>query len=244
MDGAALVDGDSEPTVVLGQSESSVPTVEAGSPGTSAYRRPVPPTVPSGRPAAVVASGKKRRGGSSVLWIGLVVLVIFLSVGALLAVLLYNSYRNDRVRVDVPGNAAGSPSPKRSATPRPSPSPANTEAATPAAAKTDNDSSDETDEITPIAWTTAASGFKNDVGQIYRFECPAGGTSSAVWGSDIYTADSSICTAAVHAGKIGFEDGGIVTIEYRPGRQIYGSTARNGVTSNTFGEYPKSFVFK
>ena len=77
----------------------------------------------------------------------------------------------------------------------------------------------------------------------YRFECPPDGSESAIWGNDIYTADSSICTAAVHAGVITFEKGGTVTIEFRPGRQIYGSTERNGVTSHTFGEYPRSFVF-
>jgi len=76
------------------------------------------------------------------------------------------------------------------------------------------------------------------------FECPPEGTRSAVWGSDVYTADSSICTAAVHAGKITLEKGGQVTIEFRPGRSTYGATTRNGVTSYNFGEYPRSFVFK
>jgi hypothetical protein len=78
----------------------------------------------------------------------------------------------------------------------------------------------------------------------YTFECPPDGTASAVGGSDIYTADSSICTAAVHAGKITLADGGDVTIEYRPGRPTYGATTRNGITSNNFGEYSMSFVIR
>ena len=65
-----------------------------------------------------------------------------------------------------------------------------------------------------------------------------------IWGVDVYTADSSICTAAVHAGIITMEEGGEVTVEFRPGRAVYGSTTRNGITSKNFGEYPHSFVVR
>jgi hypothetical protein len=99
-------------------------------------------------------------------------------------------------------------------------------------------------EVTPIAWSTTANQFKQDNGQTYTFECPKGGSPIAIWGSDVYTADSSICTAAVHTGKITLEDGGRVTIEMRPGRPVYGSTTRNGITSNTFGEFAHSFVIR
>jgi LCCL domain len=245
MDGVALVDNaNSDATVILGGTEGSVPTVPAAGFGTLPNRTPVPQT----GPVDVGGGGRQQKGGRLILWVGLVVLVIFLGVGSLVGLMLYNSSRGEKVRVNLPGNL-DSPSPKRSSTPRVSPSPVTPrEDATPDEdvpfAKDENEPADKSDEITPITWTTAAVGFKNEIGRMYSFECSAGGTSSAVWGSDIYTADSSICTAAVHAGKITFEDGGVVTIEYRPGRQIYGSTARNGVTSNTFGEYPKSFVFK
>ncbi len=100
------------------------------------------------------------------------------------------------------------------------------------------------DETTPIQWNTSAVSFKEDVGKIYKFRCPPNGTAGSIWGSDIYTADSSICTAAVHAGLFSLTDGGVVTIEFRSGRQTYGSTERNGITSNTYGEYPHSFVVR
>jgi hypothetical protein len=98
-------------------------------------------------------------------------------------------------------------------------------------------------DITPISWDTSAGGFQGEAGRTYRFRCPSDGTAQAIWGSDIYTDDSSICTAAVHAGIISIERGGVVTIEIRPGRSTYGSTTRHGIKSNNFGEYQRSFVF-
>ncbi|MFL6229382.1 MAG: LCCL domain-containing protein [Pyrinomonadaceae bacterium] len=103
---------------------------------------------------------------------------------------------------------------------------------------------DESGEVTPIGWDTSAGGFKGETGQTYRFSCPAAGTTQAIWGSDVYTDDSSICTAAVHAGAITRAQGGVVTIEIRPGRSTYGSTLRHGIKSNNFGEYGRSFVVR
>jgi hypothetical protein len=103
---------------------------------------------------------------------------------------------------------------------------------------------DETGDATPIGWDTPAGGFKGEAGQTYRFSCSAGGTAQPIYGSDIYTDDSSICTAAVHAGVITRAQGGVVTIEIRPGRSTYGSTLRHGIKSVNFGEYGRSFVVR
>jgi len=231
MDGAALIQTGSVPTVVSAKSPSSVPTVRAGSPT-----------------AETQTAHRPRRRSSIGFWIVLLVLVILLGGAGFAGLLFYLSRNIDQAASNRAINANPALSPKRSETPRPSISQPSTSAPTPqqVAPKSmdDDNGSNGSDEVTPISWTTAASGFKNDVGQTYKFECPPEGTSAVIWGSDIYTADSSICTAAVHAGIISLKSGGVVTIEYRPGRQIYGSTARNGITSNTFGEYPKSFVFK
>ena len=56
-------------------------------------------------------------------------------------------------------------------------------------------------------------------GERYAFRCPPGKPMPGrVAGSGPYTDDSSICTAAVHAGVIHAKDGGEVTIEIRPGQ--------------------------
>jgi hypothetical protein len=100
----------------------------------------------------------------------------------------------------------------------------------------------ETKEVTPIDWDTSAAGFKGERGKTYAFRCPGEGSAKPIYGSDIYTDDSSICTAAVHVGLITVERGGVVTIEIRPGRSNYGSTTRHGIKSINFGEYGRSFV--
>jgi LCCL domain-containing protein len=73
--------------------------------------------------------------------------------------------------------------------------------------------------------------------------CPPNGAVDTVWGTDVYTDDSSICTAAVHAGLITFERGGPVVFEIVDGRQAYPGSERNGVTTSDYGPWSGSFVF-
>jgi hypothetical protein len=67
--------------------------------------------------------------------------------------------------------------------------------------------------------------------------------SGTVWGTDIYTDDSSICRAANHAGKIPLT-GGTVTVLRGAGRALYVGSTRNGVQSNDFGAFPFSITFR
>ena len=101
-----------------------------------------------------------------------------------------------------------------------------------------------TGEGIPTTWEANATSLNGKDGQTLTLQCSPGGTAHSVWGSDIYTADSSICTAGVHSGLINYERGGTVTIELRPGRPIYGCSERNGVTTSSYGPYQHSFVFK
>ena len=82
-----------------------------------------------------------------------------------------------------------------------------------------------------------------DTGKRYTYSCPPNTTARGVWGTDIYTRDSRICTAAVHAGLITFADGGTVTIEMVAGQSSYTGSTRNGVTSAGWGSYYLSYRF-
>jgi hypothetical protein len=62
-----------------------------------------------------------------------------------------------------------------------------------------------------------------------------------VWGTDAYTCDSSICSAAVHAGAISLEKGGPVTVKLTEGRTAYQGSSRHGVVSREFGSWESSF---
>lgn len=92
-------------------------------------------------------------------------------------------------------------------------------------------------------WSTSALGEADRLGERFVFHCPPDGSAGVVWGSDTYTADSSVCTAAVHAGLIDFASGGDVTIEIRPGESAYSASTRNGVNTLGYGSYDASFVF-
>ena len=102
----------------------------------------------------------------------------------------------------------------------------------------------EVEEQTPVLWNTSGSMISFAVGKTYKFKCPSGGKESNVWGTDTYTLDSSICNAAVHAGKLTMESGGSVMIELRPGESSYKGTTRNGIRTNDYGKYGQSFVVK
>ncbi|MBS1792364.1 MAG: hypothetical protein JSS81_00840 [Acidobacteria bacterium] len=95
-----------------------------------------------------------------------------------------------------------------------------------------------------IDWTTTAERWRGEEGTRYDLKCPANGTiSDRLWGTDVYTDDSSICTAAVHAGFITAAKGGAVTIQIIPGQPGYRGSRRNNVTSGDYGEWTGSFVF-
>lgn len=95
-----------------------------------------------------------------------------------------------------------------------------------------------------ISWNTPADSLRGRNGERFTFVCPPNGAASGrLWGSGLYTDDSSICTAAVHAGLITVMSGGTVTIEIRPGATSYQATIRNGVNSRGYGSWAGSFVF-
>ena len=64
-----------------------------------------------------------------------------------------------------------------------------------------------------------------------------------MWGTDIYTDDSSICTAAAHARLITLEEGGEVTFAFTEGPDVYPASERNGVTSVEGRDWPRGFEF-
>ncbi len=68
-------------------------------------------------------------------------------------------------------------------------------------------------------------------------------TKGGVWGSEVYTDDSSICRSALHAGMIGGQ-GGLVDVFESPGLPGYEAATRHGVGSNSWGAYRRSIEFR
>lgn len=72
-------------------------------------------------------------------------------------------------------------------------------------------------------------------------ECVASGNMASVWGTDVYTADSGVCTAAVHSGAISDAEGGLVLASWLPGQEAYPASEQNGVVSSEWAEWDSSF---
>ena len=56
-------------------------------------------------------------------------------------------------------------------------------------------------------WALTASELRDGDEENSRFTCPPQGSGSHVWGTSVYTDDSSVCTAAVHMGLFTFGKG-------------------------------------
>jgi hypothetical protein len=96
---------------------------------------------------------------------------------------------------------------------------------------------------TDARWTDTATRYRDRVDDVITVHCPPGGAPGVVWGTDVYTDDSSVCTAAVHAGRITLSGGGTVRIQIGPGKESFQGTIRNGVTSSDYGAWGGSFTF-
>jgi hypothetical protein len=98
-------------------------------------------------------------------------------------------------------------------------------------------------EIIEVGCTFNATELHGGLGSSHRIACPANcGATGSTWGSDVYTADSTICRAAIHAGLI-TEHGGEVTVVLEPGRPAYRGSRRHGVESSDYGSFGASYRF-
>lgn len=81
-------------------------------------------------------------------------------------------------------------------------------------------------------------------GNAQRMEllCPSDCERQPVWGTGYFTDDSSICGAAIHAGIIHKDSGGLIDLYFRPGLDAYKGSVENGVRAKDWGAWPRSFV--
>lgn len=83
-----------------------------------------------------------------------------------------------------------------------------------------------------IDWITTLDRVPDDFHSPLTLLCPPKGHADAyVWGTDVYTASSAICVAAVHAGAITLETGGKVTVTLQPKQETFIGSDRNKISS-------------
>jgi hypothetical protein len=77
-------------------------------------------------------------------------------------------------------------------------------------------------------------------GTTYYFRV-TGVTDASLWGTDVYTGDSVLASAAVHAGAVKAGEAAVVRVTVMPPLAQYQGSVRNGVTSHDFGRYGTAY---
>lgn len=95
---------------------------------------------------------------------------------------------------------------------------------------------------TTLACAQNAQTLTGGTGTAMLVSCPAGCNSGSVWGSGIYSDDSSICMAAIHAGVFDASTGGTFTVTIEAGQSSYPPSTANGVTTSSWGSWGRSFT--
>jgi hypothetical protein len=86
-------------------------------------------------------------------------------------------------------------------------------------------------------------GYRNRTGETFRVRVTAAATGvrRGIWGTDIYTDDSDLSSAVVHAGLLSAGQDGEVLITFLPGQGQYTGSTRNGISTDAFGSFPGSY---
>ncbi|NLE16824.1 MAG: hypothetical protein GX626_13265 [Spirochaetales bacterium] len=94
-----------------------------------------------------------------------------------------------------------------------------------------------------VDWSNTIRELGLEEGQTMTVTLPAGGTEKEVWGSDPYTGDTPIGSAAVHKGLVTFDAGGTVTVQMLPMRSTFAGSERNGIESYEYDAPNEAFTF-
>lgn len=103
-----------------------------------------------------------------------------------------------------------------------------------------------TTTVTGTTATTAPvnlTSYRNKVGQTFEFTVTGVASGGGVWGTDVYTDDSNVATAAVHAGVLVVGQTKVLSISILPGQSSYTASTRNGVSTSSWGAWTGSFSF-
>ena len=83
--------------------------------------------------------------------------------------------------------------------------------------------------------------YRDRNGEFFTFEV-TGDAEASIWGTDIYTDDSYLAAAVVHAGLLEDGETGVVTVTILPGEEAYTGSIQNDVTSWDYGSWSGSYI--
>jgi hypothetical protein len=82
--------------------------------------------------------------------------------------------------------------------------------------------------------------FNAKIGESFHFRV-TGETTASIWGTDVYTTDSRLATAAVHAGALKAGQTGIVKVTMLASPPAFTGSTRNGITSMGYGPFTAAY---
>lgn len=85
--------------------------------------------------------------------------------------------------------------------------------------------------------------YQGQIGKVCTFRVTGLLGAGFVWGTDVYTLDSNLALATVHAGLLKPGQTGTVRVKILGPQAAYSASTRNGVTSMGYGLFPGSFEF-
>ena len=83
--------------------------------------------------------------------------------------------------------------------------------------------------------------YVNQIGETIYFDV-VGRNSGSAWGSEVYTYDSDLGTAAVHAGVLKVGQRGLVKVTMHKSPDAHRGSTQNGVTTSNWGSFSASYT--
>lgn len=82
--------------------------------------------------------------------------------------------------------------------------------------------------------------YGDRIGATFFFRV-TGSLNGQIWGTDVYTGDSELAAAAVHAGLLKPDEAGVLRVVMVDPPARFAGSLRNGVTSHDFERYGSAY---
>jgi hypothetical protein len=96
-------------------------------------------------------------------------------------------------------------------------------------------------DIVAAADPGTLTAFESQIGKVFDFTVTGTAAGGSVWGTDVYTTDSRLAIAAVHAGVIKVGETGVVRLKMIPSPPSFAGSTKNGITTSNFGVYRAAY---
>jgi hypothetical protein len=83
----------------------------------------------------------------------------------------------------------------------------------------------------------------DQIGKVFYYRV-TGTNNGSLWGTDVYTSDSTIATVAVHAGLLQVGETGVVKVTIVVPPPNFQGTTRNGITSAPYGAFGGAYTIE